>query len=86
MLESYAIDLAMQNNSNLILDQIIIYQKAFEKAVANENLKDVIASNRLFYRVYECHILFSRPERQFMTRRKLSTAMFCMTAEMAARF
>ncbi len=49
MLESYAIDLAMQNSNNLILDQIIIYQKAFEKAVANENLKDIIASNRLFH-------------------------------------
>jgi DNA-binding GntR family transcriptional regulator len=49
MLESYAIDLTMQNRSDLNLDQIVIYQKAFEKAVANENLKDIIASNRLFH-------------------------------------
>ena len=49
ILESYAIDLAMQNRTHLNLDQIIIHQKAFEKAVANENLKDIIASNRLFH-------------------------------------
>ena len=49
ILESYAIDLAMQNSSDLNLDRIIIYRKAFEKAVANENLKDIIASNRFFH-------------------------------------
>jgi DNA-binding GntR family transcriptional regulator len=49
MIESYAIGLAIQNSSNLNLDQIIIYQKAFEEAVADENLKDIIASNGLFH-------------------------------------
>jgi DNA-binding GntR family transcriptional regulator len=49
MIESYAIGLAIQNSSNLNLDQIIIYQKAFEEAVTDENLKDIIASNGLFH-------------------------------------
>ncbi len=49
LLENYAIDLAMQNRSGLEIDCVVTYQKAFESAVADEQLKGIMAANRLFH-------------------------------------
>ena len=49
LLESYAIDLAVQNSSGPDIERVVIYQKAFENAVAEEKLKGIMEANRLFH-------------------------------------
>ena len=49
LLESYAIDLTLQNSTGPDIDCVVTHQKAFEKAVADEKLKGIMETNRLFH-------------------------------------
>ena len=54
LLENHAIDMAMQNSNAFDLERIVHYQQAFENAVANGDLKGIVAANRMFHQqIYE---------------------------------
>jgi len=61
VLESYAIDFVIVNINDSIIEQVESHERAFEKALEEENLRGILAYNRSFHRA-----IFDKCENQII--------------------